>query len=94
MQRWVRQEVKGRSAGSNSLTSSCVASRQLASFLAAGPWALRLPAPGSRKVLPAQGTAGGWLWSDLIARWEVTLLLSKVRRLLGWGPAGGRGCDC
>lgn len=31
-----------------------------------------------------QGIAGGWFWSDWIAGWEVALLLSKVRRLLGW----------
>lgn len=55
MQRWVLQEVKGRSAGSSSLTSSCVAAGQFASLLAASPWALRLqrplPAPGSKEVL-------------------------------------------
>lgn len=55
MQRWVLRDIKGRSAGSNSLTCSCVASGQFASFLAAGLWALRLqrplPAPGNKEVL-------------------------------------------
>lgn len=35
-------------------------------------------------MLPAQGIAGDFFWSDLIARWEVASLLSNVRRLLGW----------
>lgn len=88
MQRWVQQEVKGRSAGSNSLLSSCVSSGLFASFLAAGPWALRLqrllPAAGGKEVLPVRGIGAGWFWSDLIAGWEVALLVSNVRRLLGW----------
>lgn len=79
MQRWVQQEVKGRSAGSNSLSCSCVASGQFGSFLPGprGLYQLQVAKRCCWAGAAVQGIAGGCFWGDLIARWEAALLLSN-----------------